>query len=73
MLKQIVSSIEKIYQSAFPKVVLSKRPAKEAMSSSLAEQSFTRKTSTKIYFLSKMSVVMLTANLLVTILSSSCC
>ena len=69
MLKQIVASIDKIYQYAFPRVVPLKRSRKGAMSGPFSRAAYSyssiRKTSTKIGLLSEASVVLLTANLVV--------
>ena len=74
MLQQIVSSIDGIYQYGFPKVVLLKCSTKGAMRSPFRRAAYSwssiRKTLMKSLLLSEVSVVLLTANLVVIILSS---
>ena len=76
MLWQFVRSIDKCYHWDFPKVVIFKCSTIGAMSSSFRKAAYlwssSSKTSPKIWFLSKVSVLLLTANLLVITLPSSC-
>ena len=76
MLKQTVSSTDKIYKYGFPKLVVLKSFTKRVMSSSFRRTAYSlcsiRKMSMKIWFSSKVSEVLLAVNLLVIVLLSSC-